>query len=267
MGMTLADQGGLAPVIIKRKKVVAGGGHHGGAWKVAYADFVTAMMAFFMLMWLLNATTEKQRKGLADYFNPTIPLNRISGGGDGAFGGTNIFSEEQLAQNGTGGTALQVESDSDAKLKSIEGALMGFSGESLENDELLRHILVRTTDQGLVVEVFDTDEDALFGQKTAEPTETLLDILGIINQVFSLSSNQLSIGVYTASQPLVIAVNPVWDLSSSRASRVRLSLEAMGFDPNRMHEQSGFADKSPAVSDLLSARNNRIELILLRNDR
>ena len=57
-----------APVIIKRKKVVGGGGHHGGAWKVAYADFVTAMMAFFMLMWLLNATTEKQRKGIAGLF-------------------------------------------------------------------------------------------------------------------------------------------------------------------------------------------------------
>ena len=57
-----------APVIIKRKKVVVGGGHDGGAWKVAYADFVTAMMAFFMLMWLLNATTEQQRKGIADYF-------------------------------------------------------------------------------------------------------------------------------------------------------------------------------------------------------
>lgn len=55
---------GNAPIIIKRKKVIAGGGHHGGAWKVAYADFVTAMMAFFMLMWLLNATTEQQRKGI-----------------------------------------------------------------------------------------------------------------------------------------------------------------------------------------------------------
>ena len=63
-----------SPVIIKRKKKVTGGGHHGGAWKVAYADFVTAMMAFFMLMWLLNATTEKQRKGIADYFSPSIPI-------------------------------------------------------------------------------------------------------------------------------------------------------------------------------------------------
>ena len=91
-----------APIIIKRKKVVAGDGHHGGAWKVAYADFVTAMMAFFMLMWLLNATTEQQRKGIADYFSPTIPINRVSGGGSGAFGGDNFFTEESLAQSGTG---------------------------------------------------------------------------------------------------------------------------------------------------------------------
>ena len=94
-----------APVIIKRKKIVVSTGHHGGAWKVAYADFVTAMMAFFMLMWLLNATTEQQRKGLADYFSPTIPVNRISGGGDGAFSGDSVFSEETLAQNGTGASS------------------------------------------------------------------------------------------------------------------------------------------------------------------
>ena len=83
----MAAQGNAAPILIKRKKIINAGGHHGGAWKVAYADFVTAMMAFFMLMWLLNATTEKQRKGIADYFSPTIPINRVSGGGDGAFGG------------------------------------------------------------------------------------------------------------------------------------------------------------------------------------
>ena len=79
------------PLIIKRKKVSGGDGHHGGAWKVAYADFVTAMMAFFMMMWLLNATTEQQRKGIADYFSPTIPITRISGGGDGSFGGESVF--------------------------------------------------------------------------------------------------------------------------------------------------------------------------------
>ena len=100
----MAKDNELAPIIIKRKKVIAGGGHHGGAWKVAYADFVTAMMAFFMLMWLLNATTEKQRKGIADYFAPTISVSRVSGGGDGSFGGDSVFSENTLARNGQGAT-------------------------------------------------------------------------------------------------------------------------------------------------------------------
>ena len=76
----------VAPIIIKRKKGGGEEGHHGGAWKVAYADFVTAMMAFFLLMWLLNATSEEQRKGLADYFDPSIPLSRNSAGGSGMMG-------------------------------------------------------------------------------------------------------------------------------------------------------------------------------------
>jgi chemotaxis protein MotB len=84
-------------IIIKKKKVIAGGGHHGGAWKVAYADFVTAMMAFFLLMWLLNATSEDQRKGLADYFNPTLPISRTSAGGAGMLEGKAIFGDESTA--------------------------------------------------------------------------------------------------------------------------------------------------------------------------
>ena len=96
----------LAPIIIKRKKVSGGDGHHGGAWKVAYADFVTAMMAFFLLMWLLNATTEKQRKGIADYFSPTIAMARVSGGGHGPLGGDSVFSENTLPRMGQGSTSL-----------------------------------------------------------------------------------------------------------------------------------------------------------------
>ncbi|GMG83857.1 flagellar motor protein MotB [Paralimibaculum aggregatum] len=84
-----------APIIVK--KVVKGGGdgHHGGAWKVAYADFVTAMMAFFLLMWLLNATTEKQRKGIADYFDPSIPLARISAGGNNVLDGDSVVARQR----------------------------------------------------------------------------------------------------------------------------------------------------------------------------
>ena len=88
----------IRPIIIKRKKVVASGGHHGGAWKVAYADFVTAMMAFFLLMWLLGATDEKKRQGLADYFNPTLTISRTTaGGGAGMLEGKALFVEAPTA--------------------------------------------------------------------------------------------------------------------------------------------------------------------------
>ena len=96
----------VAPIIIKRKKIIVSGGHHGGAWKVAYADFVTAMMAFFMLMWLLNATTEQQRKGIADYFSPTFAINRTSGGGDSSFVGDSVFTENTLTRQGIGASTV-----------------------------------------------------------------------------------------------------------------------------------------------------------------
>lgn len=96
-----ADEAG--PIIIKKKKVSGGHGHHGGAWKVAYADFVTAMMAFFLMMWLLNATTEKQRSGIADYFSPTIALSDRSAGGMSMFGGDSVSASEELTRSATGG--------------------------------------------------------------------------------------------------------------------------------------------------------------------
>jgi chemotaxis protein MotB len=85
-------------VIIKKYEIVEGG-HHGGAWKVAYADFVTAMMAFFLLMWLLNATTEDQRKGLADYFSPNNLMSHASSGTGEPFGGHTAFDEGALASD------------------------------------------------------------------------------------------------------------------------------------------------------------------------
>src|ERR671921_1406999 len=83
--MSVGDQ----PIIIKRIKKSAGGGHHGGAWKVAYADFVTAMMAFFLLMWLINTTSPEQKRGIADYFAPASVSETTSGAG-GILGGTSL---------------------------------------------------------------------------------------------------------------------------------------------------------------------------------
>lgn len=90
--------GGKRPIIIRREEVVEGG-HHGGAWKVAYADFVTAMMAFFLLMWLLNATTDEQRRGLADYFSPMNPLARGASGSGQPFGGKTPFETGELVSD------------------------------------------------------------------------------------------------------------------------------------------------------------------------
>src|ERR1700733_15834581 len=87
----MASKGNAVPVIIKKVKIAGHGGHHGGAWKVAYADFVTAMMAFFLLLWLLNVTTDVQKRGIADYFEPSISSKSQSGAG-GVLGGLTIGS-------------------------------------------------------------------------------------------------------------------------------------------------------------------------------
>ncbi|TCZ57975.1 flagellar motor protein MotB [Roseicella aquatilis] len=95
-----------APVIVRRQEVVEAG-HHGGAWKIAYADFVTAMMAFFLLMWLVNATTEAQKRGLADYFAPMNPLGKVTTGSGQPFGGKTLANEGRLVSEGTYATPMQ----------------------------------------------------------------------------------------------------------------------------------------------------------------
>lgn len=271
-----------APTVIKRKKIVAGGGHHGGAWKVAYADFVTAMMAFFMLMWLLNATTETQRKGLADYFSPSIPVMRISGGGDGSFGGDNVFTQDALAQSGAGAALNRISTENNARgnsgtdpsidtqgadhaaFEKIESSLTAMSGESMVSPDMLRHILTRVTDEGLIVELFDLAGEPLFHEGTNMPTDLLIQLCTSVADVFKLVENEVAVNAFTRSQPIILVDNPVWDLSATRANKTRILLENQGLAENRTQRVTGFADKKPVVKNLMSPRNNRIELILLR---
>lgn len=289
MGDGMERQGNAAPVIIRRKKSAAGDdGHHGGAWKVAYADFVTAMMAFFLLMWLLNATTESQRKGLADYFSPTIPVNRISGGGDGAFGGNNAFSEDVVAQSGRGGSASAPDEERQARgatgladesealdaaadeapppdlLARVEDALFSRGGESMVSELALRHIVTRLTDEGLIVELFDLPEQPLFAADTDRPTEVLDLLTGLLAEVFALVDSPIAVAGHTRSYPVVLADNPVWDLSAARAQRMRQLLEAAGLPAARVQRITGHADRRPSTPDPAAVRNNRLEVILLR---
>ncbi len=276
----MAGQGNnAAPVIIKRKKVVGGGGHHGGAWKVAYADFVTAMMAFFLLMWLLNATTEKQRKGLSDYFNPTIPVTRASGGGDGMMGGDSMFAEDTKTRTGTGGTSNDVGNSSgtaedtlskeaqEAELRALEKALFDRGGESRTMEQLLRHVVTRITDEGLVIELFDVDGAELFPADGTDPAPVTVALARLVADVLGMTTNEVAVNGHVRTYPVTLAASPVWELSSARAQVMRQLLQQSGLEADRMQRIGGFADRKPAVADGSALRNNRIEIILLRRDR
>ena len=281
--------------IVKKKKVVAGGGHHGGAWKVAYADFVTAMMAFFLLMWLLNATTEKQRKGLADYFSPTIPILKTSGGGNGPFGGETVFTEVELPQSGRGATDLsptneeQSKGDSgmsesdeksedvspseslgksqtqeDEEFELLEGLLSGSTGESNEENPLLQHIRTRVTDEGLIIELFEQTDIPLFDPNSDNPTQEMVDIVYVISQVLKTIGNPVAISGHSYSSYQSEEENTNWQLSSNRAHAVRRLLLKSEFANERIARVTGKADKDPSFEKLEDIRNNRVEIILLR---
>lgn len=277
----MAKPGNGAPVIIKRKKIVGGDGHHGGAWKVAYADFVTAMMAFFLLMWLLNATTEQQRKGIADFFSPTVPVSRVSGGGDGAFGGNDVFAEDTLVQQGRGATSQRPtesdkargEADSKGKedetlsLANVEQALRAKGGESMTMEQALRHVVTRVTDEGLVVEMFDLPGSPLFEENTANPMPVLRVLAQTIAEGFVIVRNQVAVQGHVRAYPITLIDNPAWDLSAARAQAMRVLLEDGTLAPERIQRVTGFADRRPHDEDPMSPRNNRLELILLRTNR
>ena len=272
----------IAPVIIKRKKVSGGDGHHGGAWKVAYADFVTAMMAFFMLMWLLNATTEQQRKGIADYFSPTVPINRVSGGGDGMFGGSDIMSDMVLAEMGTGenkvgrgkpsprdttkGNGVDTEDPMVGALIELQETLLGKGGESFLSEKALRHVITRLTDEGLVIEIFDREDASVFDGASDEPEPVMVEIIGGLARVFGTVKNGVAVGSYVAARPVILRSNPKWELSSARAGRVRAMLENGGLPTNRFSRVTGYADTKRATENPMAPRNNWIEIILLRSD-
>lgn len=271
----MSAQGNVAPIIIKRKKVSGGDGHHGGAWKVAYADFVTAMMAFFMLMWLLNATTEQQRKGIADYFSPTIAINRVSGGGDGSFGGTSVFSEETLPQNGTGATSLRPtasdraagaagESGEENIFTELSAELLGRGGESAVMENALKHIITRITDEGLVIEVFSREDAPIFDPETGQATPLLVSIAAVVADVARTVTNPIAIEGHVPARPIVVAGRDPWADSLERAGQMRELLETSRIRPQRISRVTGHADRETVSRNPMALRNARVEIILLR---
>ncbi len=275
------------PIIIKRKKVIAGGGHHGGAWKVAYADFVTAMMAFFLLMWLLNATTEDQRKGLADYFNPSIPVSRISGGGSAALDGSSVFADDDMARDGAGAAeqatapALredsvdeETEAEETAEEVAAREALQSLEQQikqrrdALESDDLADHIQTRMTPDGLIVELTDKDGTPLFEVGSARPSLLLGQLLEVVAPVLATAENNMQVIGHTdalAYQGHADYTN--WELSADRANIARKALVAHGLPAEQIVAVIGKAATEPLSPDPFASQNRRIAVLLLARDR
>jgi chemotaxis protein MotB len=242
------------------------------------------MMAFFLLMWLLGATTEKQRKGIADYFNPTIPVVKASGGGSGAFGGESVFSDNQNSRNGTGavssansdqtaatGEAEENPSEGDAggtsqkeePLEELQNALLGVGGETMIEELLRRHVITRISDEGLVIELFETDDAQLFDEQN-EPTNLLTLLLETIVPVIRLVENDVAVQAHAKSLPIVVRENNAWDRTTVRADRLRVALEDANWPGDRIKRLTGFADRTPITENPTDPRNNRVEIIVLR---
>lgn len=243
-------------IIIKRQAASAEAGHHGGAWKVAYADFVTAMMAFFLLMWLLNATSEDQRKGLADYFNPTI-VHQPGASGEGVEDGTRHAVQEPLPDSMNAAEFEQIA-------QQIQNRLTGTGAESMQLTNILRHVVTRMTDEGLVIELADLTDEPLFVGDTANPGPALTEISRIVAQVLGHTRNMIAISGHVRSFPEMLVTSPVWTLSDSRAHVVRQLLENGGLDQARVQRVTGYADRKHRNANPMHPSNNRIEVILLR---
>ena len=287
--MSVSDR----PILIKKVKKVSGGGHHGGAWKVAYADFVTAMMAFFLLMWLINTTDPEQKKGIADYFAPASVSETTSGSG-GILGGTALGDDgpkssgsqsvlEQLAPEAPAdappGSSADLSSASEAALQAEiqkrEAAEFASAAESLrqamqsmpELAELSKQLIVDQTPEGLRIQLVDQEGRSMFDNNSARPNARAQVLLRAVAKVINQLPNRISITGHTsATAGSNRASAPAdWALSSERANGSRLVLQNAGVDPDRVYSVAGKAGSDPLYPDDPSlAGNRRIAIVLLR---
>ncbi len=281
--------------VIKKVKKVVGGGHHGGAWKVAYADFVTAMMAFFLLMWLINTTSPEQKRGIADYFAPAS-VSRSTQGSDGLLGvsafqkdgarasGTNRqidaeLTPENLRSEG-GGDAdgeqagqINTASASSALSSRPEGGEFASAEASLrqamqdlpEFAELSKHLLMDQTPEGLRIQLVDQEGRAMFQGSSAEPLARTRQLLDAVAKVIDGLPNRISISGHTDSTLPSGSGYTNWDLSSDRANAARRYLESRGVDADRIYQVVGKAASEPLYpDDPEQPANRRISIVLLR---
>jgi chemotaxis protein MotB len=243
-------------VIIKKVKKVTGAGHHGGAWKVAYADFVTAMMAFFLLLWLLSMTSDEKRARISEHFQHFSLYSEsgssfMSGSDDDIFKSTTAGNEKVLTE---------MEGDDEAA-KDIEESL----NKSIANQlgDLEEQVTVEKVKDGIRIHLTDNEGSTMFERGSNKMTPKAKAVLRVIGENIKSLKNKVSIEGHTDALPFAGANYSNWELSTERASAARRELEANGLDPKRLVSVAGFADTDPLIEDDPNdSRNRRISIIL-----
>ena len=286
---------GERPIIIKKIKK-GGHAHHGGAWKVAYADFVTAMMAFFLLMWLINTTSPEQKRGIADYFAPASVSQTQSGAG-GILGGSALGADgakssgssdiiEELApasrnpndgdskEGGKPKTAAEIAETAQAEAEQKrEEAAFASAAQSLrqalqdmpELAELSKNIIIDQTPEGLRIQLVDQDGRSMFNQGATQPNDRAKLLLRAISKIINQLPNRISIYGHTSASAGGAKPEGDWPLSAGRADSSRRVLQGAGVDPDRVYQVSGKASSEPLYpDDPVLPGNRRIAIVLLR---
>ena len=266
------------PVIVKKITIVAAG-HHGGAWKVAYADFVTAMMAFFLLLWLLGATTEKQRKGIADYFTPTlVKMRQESAGANGLLGGSSITDVDNYPHKAgqTGTKALTIPRDTtggpkegSASIKRVQRVKERLEAKLQSTQQLLklaRQVRLVETTEGIRIDLVDDANFAMFHIGTTLLTSEAAELLRVIAETVGPEAGGLSIRGHTDSLPWRPGMpSNNWSLSAGRAEATRQEMMHRSIPEARFARIEGVAAREPLIQDNpADPRNRRISILLMR---
>ncbi|KTE41074.1 MULTISPECIES: flagellar motor protein MotB [unclassified Sphingopyxis] len=270
----------LRPIIVKKVIEAPHAGHHGGAWKVAYADFVTAMMAFFLLMWLLGATTEKQRKALADYFAPTIvQTKQDTAGATGLFGGDSLVAADKYPHGAaqTGTKSMTIPRDAEGGPREASGRELQRANFQKLAKSLLREVQAKAeirrlapnirfteTREGLRIDIVDDANFSMFVVGTNQLTPDASRLFAEIARIVAEVPNQVMIRGHTDASPWTAKTGMNnWRLSVERAEVARQYLAFRGIGSDRFARIEGVADTEPYVpSDRFDPRNRRISVTL-----
>ncbi len=271
----------LRPIIVKKIKK-GGGGHHGGAWKVAYADFVTAMMAFFLLLWLLNVTTKEQKEGIANFFDPNPRIATSISGANGMLGGLSISKEgamvtdvQTMAPREESNPSIsdkdfeeEMKKREEENFKKAEAAIQDAMKENPELKELEKNLKMDMTPEGLRIQIVDSDGKPMFPSGSAVMYERTQQLVAKVAEVVRKMPNEISVRGHTDGVPYSKGNGYTnWELSADRANSLRRVLISSGVPETKINNVVGKADRDHLIAGKPNdAQNRRISIILLRQE-